>query len=163
MASTSDPAVPKGFLLSHPAHLISLGFGSGLSRFAPGTAGTILGLPLFLLLSPLSFSLQISLLALLFIAGCYLCDFTGKALGVSDHGSIVWDEIVAYALVLTSVPFHWMWWIGAFAAFRFFDIIKPWPISWLDRRLKNGFGVMLDDLLAAIYAIITLHLFKIML
>ena len=154
--------IPKGFILSHPAHLLSLGFGTGLSRFAPGTIGTLIGFPLFLILSPLPPLLQGVVLAGLFIAGCFLCDYTGKALGVSDHGGIVWDEIIAYAIVLKTVPFQWQWWLGAFVAFRLFDILKPWPIRWFDQRLKNGFGVMFDDLLAALYAIITLYLCKLL-
>lgn len=82
-----------------------------------------------------------------------LCEITGKALGVADHGGIVWDEIVAFCAVLMTVPNHWAWWATAFVAFRFFDIVKPMPIGWFDRRYKNGFGVMFDDVLAAAYAI----------
>lgn len=82
-----------------------------------------------------------------------LCEITGKALGVADHGGIVWDEIVAFCAVLMTVPNDWAWWTAAFVAFRFFDIVKPMPIGWFDRQYKNGFGVMFDDVLAAAYAI----------
>ena len=141
-------------LLSHPTHFFSLGFGSGLAPKAPGTFGTIIGLPLFLLISSYGLSVKLAIIAALFIIGIYCCDKTGKALGVADHGAIVWDEIVAMMLVLVFSPLTWLGWLVAFCLFRLFDIWKPFPISYFDAKLKNGFGVMFDDLLAAIYAII---------
>ncbi len=143
-------------LIAHPAHFFSLGFGSGLAPKAPGTFGTLVGLPLFWLISGLSFYAQIGIIVLLFFAGIYCCDKTGKALGISDHGGIVWDEIVAIMLVLTFTPIQWQWWFIAFLLFRLFDIWKPYPICYFDAKLKNGFGVMFDDLLAAIYAILVM-------
>ena len=142
--------------MAHPAHFMSLGFGSGLAPKAPGTFGTLVGLPLFWLISGLTFYAQIGIIVLLFFVGIYCCDKTGKALGVSDHGGIVWDEIVAIMLVLTITPMQWQWWIVAFLLFRLFDIWKPYPICYFDAKLKNGFGVMFDDLLAAIYAILVM-------
>jgi phosphatidylglycerophosphatase A len=142
------------FLLSHPAHFFGLGFGSGLAPKAPGTFGTLVGLPLFWLISDFSFNAQLLIITVLFLFGIYICDKTGKDLGVSDHGTIVWDEIVAIMLVLAFVPQHWLNYLNAFALFRLFDIWKPFPIHQFDAKLKNGFGVMFDDLLAAIYAII---------
>jgi len=150
--------IPSGFIFKSPIHFIALGFGTGLSPRAPGTVGTLVGFPLFLALAPMSLAAQIATLAVLFVAGCYLCEVTGKALGVADHGGIVWDEIVAFCAVLMTVPAHWTWWVAAFIAFRFFDIVKPMPIGWLDRRYKNGFGVMVDDAMAAAYAIACLWL-----
>lgn len=144
-------------LLSHPAHFFSLGFGSGLAKKAPGTFGTLIGLPLFLLIYGYPFLLQILIIAALFTVGIYFCTFTGKAIGIVDHGSIVWDEIVAMMLVLTFTPYQWQWWLAAFLLFRLFDIWKPYPIRQLEAKFKNGFGVMFDDLLAAIYAIICLQ------
>lgn len=143
------------FLLKHPAHFLALGFGSGLSPKAPGTAGTVVALPMFALLTMLTISPTTQLIAItfLFIIGVPLCTQTGNALGVSDHGSIVWDEIVAMMLVLVFTPATWLWWCVAFALFRLFDIWKPFPIRQCDAKLKGGFGVMFDDLLAAIYAI----------
>ena len=135
---------------------MSLGFGSGLAPKAPGTFGTLVGLPLFWLISVLTFYAQLGMTALLFLVGIYCCDKTGKALGVSDHGGIVWDEIVAIMLVLTFTPLQWQWWLIAFLLFRLFDIWKPYPICYFDAKLKNGFGVMFDDLLAAIYAILVM-------
>jgi phosphatidylglycerophosphatase A len=144
------------FLLSHPAHFFALGFGSGLAPKAPGTFGTLIGLPLFWLISDFSLSAQLLYILILFIAGIYVCDKTGKDLGVADHSGIVWDEIAAIMLVFTIVPVTWFWWILAFALFRLFDIWKPYPICYVDAKLKNGFGVMFDDLLAAIFAMLVL-------
>ncbi len=144
------------FLLQHPAHFIALGFGSGLAPKAPGTFGTLVAFPLFWLLSPYSFILQVSVILGLFILGIYLCHKTGDALGVMDHGSIVWDEIVAMMFILAMTPRDWVLWPTAFVLFRLFDIWKPFPIRQLDARVKGGFGVMLDDAAAAIYALICL-------
>ena len=142
------------FLLQHPAHFFGLGFGSGLAPKAPGT---LVGYPLFWLISVYSLSTQLISISALFLIGIYFCDVTGKALGVSDHGGIVWDEIVAMMLVLAFTPNKWQWWLAAFVLFRLFDIWKPFPIRQFDAKLKHGFGVMFDDLLAAIYAIIGLQ------
>ena len=144
------------FLLRHPAHFVALGFGSGLARHAPGTYGTMIGLPLFALLIALPEPTHLAIIALLFVVGIPICTKAGTALGVSDHGSIVWDEIVAMMLVLEFTPKNSIWWLLAFAFFRLFDIWKPVPIRQFDARLKGGFGVMFDDLLAALYAIATL-------
>lgn len=154
MANPSQPTVK--LLLSHPAHFFALGFGSGLAEKAPGTFGTLVGLPLFWLISAYPVALQLAIIAVLFIVGIYFCDKTGQALGVSDHGGIVWDEIVAMMLVLTFTPYQWQWWLAAFLAFRLFDIWKPFPIRQCDKNIKGGLGVMFDDLLAAIYAIAVL-------
>lgn len=143
-------------LLQHPAHFFGLGFGSGLAKKAPGTFGTLVGLPLFWLISVYTFPTQLVVISALFIIGIYFCDKTGRALGVADHGGIVWDEIVAMMLVLTFTLNQWQWWLTAFLLFRLFDIWKPYPIRQCDAKLKNGFGVMFDDLLAAIYSILSL-------
>ncbi len=155
--TTSRPDL--AFLFRHPAHLIAFGFGTGLAPKAPGTAGTLLGLPLFWALAALTpdLSMRLALLAAAFLLGIWVCARTGRALGVADHGGIVWDEIVAYALVLLFTPAGGLWIVLAFALFRLFDILKPWPIRFFDTRLKNGFGVMFDDLLAAVYAILALR------
>lgn len=143
-------------LLSHPAHFFALGFGSGLAKKAPGTFGTLVGLPLFWLVNGYTLATQLALISLLFLVGIYFCEKTGRALGVSDHGGIVWDEIVAIMLVLTFTISQWQWWLAAFLLFRLFDIWKPFPIRQCDAKVKGGLGVMLDDLLAAIYAILSL-------
>lgn len=145
------------FLLSHPAHYFSLGFGSGLFPKAPGTAGSLLAIPLFLLVpTPGNIPFALTIIALLFLFGVWCCDVTGKALGVSDHGGIVWDEMVAMWLILTLMPHTALWITLSFALFRLFDIWKPFPIRQCDARLKGGFGVMFDDLLAAGYALLVL-------
>lgn len=144
------------FLTSHPAHFIALGFGSGLAPKAPGTFGTLAALPLFWLLvqAGLDRTALLLIIAAGFALGIWACTVTGKNLGIPDHGSIVWDEIVAMWLVLAFTPANWLGWLAAFGLFRFFDILKPWPIRFFDVRLKNGFGVMFDDLLAAAYALL---------
>jgi phosphatidylglycerophosphatase A len=146
-------------LLSHPAHFISLGFGAGLSPWAPGTAGTLLAWALYpLIRTPLSEFVFLALLASLFIAGVIAAGRTGRALGVPDHGGIVWDEMVATWLVLLFTPKTLLWQAGAVALFRFFDIVKPPPVRWADRAFKGGFGVMFDDLVAAGYTLLALAL-----
>lgn len=150
----------RHFLLSHPAHFVALGFGSGLAAKAPGTFGTLVAVPLFMALMPTPGLVHLIAIALLFIVGIPIATQTGKALGVSDHGSIVWDEIVAFMLVLQFTPQTWLWWLLAFVLFRVFDIWKPFPIRQCDERLKGGFGVMFDDLLAAIYAIACLKVLQ---
>lgn len=141
------------FMLRNPMHILALGFGSGLSPIAPGTMGTLLAAPLFLVLMHTPEMAHYAIIASLFLIGITACGLTGKHLGVADHGSIVWDEIVAFMLVLEFAPLSWQWWLTAFLLFRLFDIWKPFPISYFDARLKGGFGVMFDDLLAAVYAV----------
>lgn len=152
------PKLDIKFLLAHPAHFFALGFGSGLAPKAPGTFGTLVGLPIFWLISSYALQTQLLIITVLFLIGIYACHKTGKSLGVADHGAIVWDEIVAMMLVLTITPPHWFAWFTAFALFRLFDIWKPFPIRQFDAKLKNGFGVMFDDLLAAIYASVCMWL-----
>ncbi len=150
----------RRFLLAHPAHLLALGLGSGLAPKAPGTWGTLVALPLFLLLMQVPEPWHYAVIAALFLVGIPICGIAGRNLGVSDHGSIVWDEIVAMLLVLEFTPHAWPWWLAAFALFRLFDIWKPFPIRQFDARLHGGLGVMFDDLLAAIYAIASLKLLQ---
>lgn len=150
------------FMLSHPAHVISLGFGSGLSWVIPGTFGTLMGWLLYVWINPhLSGSAWVALLLGGFFLGCVACHITGRALGVADHGSIVWDEIIAIWLVLwvASPQFSSpLGQLGCVVVFRFFDMVKPPPIRWFDRRFKHGFGVMLDDIVAALMTLLTLAL-----
>ncbi len=152
--TTSPNKADIRFLFRHPAHFFALGFGSGLSPKAPGTAGSAAAIPLYLLLAAvLPFPWLLAVVAAAFLAGIWFCDVTGKALGEADFGGIVWDEIVAVWLVLAFTPMSLAWYGAAFALFRLFDIWKPFPIGYFDRRTRGGFGVMLDDLLAAAYAI----------
>jgi len=149
------------FLLSHPAHFLSFGFGSGLARKAPGTFGTLVAFPMYWFLAPrLSDALFILMLIWAFAIGVWVCDVTGKALGAPDHGGMVWDEIVAFLLVLFFTPQGFWWSVLAFALFRFFDIVKPQPIRYFDKNMHGGLGVMFDDLLAAGYALLCLAMIK---
>ena len=153
------PAPSLRFLFAHPAHLVACGFGSGLSPVAPGTAGTLFAWATFPLLT-LAFAEPwlLVFLAVCFIGGAWAAHKTGRDLGVVDHGSIVWDEIVPFWLVLVFCPPGWLWQGVAFLAFRFFDIVKPQPARWFDEEVKNGFGVMCDDLVAAGYTVLVLAL-----
>ena len=148
-------------MLRHPAHLLAFGFGAGLAPAAPGTAGTLLAFPLFWWLAPRLAAVEfLALLAVMFIVGIWACQKTGDALGMADHGGMVWDEIVAFLLVLFFTPDSLYWQAFAFLLFRLFDILKPQPIRYYDRTFKNGFGVMLDDLIAAFYALLVLALWR---
>ena len=146
-----------GFAFSHPAHAIALGFGAGLSPFAPGTVGTLVAWPLgWYASSVMPPALLAAAMAPLFVLGIWACALTGRHLGVADHRAMVWDEIVAFLLVLAIVPRTFAWQLAAFVLFRFFDIAKPPPIRALERRYHGGFGVMFDDLIAAGYTLLVL-------
>lgn len=152
------------FVLSRPEHLVAFGFGAGLIPFAPGTFGTLLAFPLYWLLIPHLGTVAFMLLVLvLFGLGVWACEMTGHALGAADHGGMVWDETVAFLLVLFFVPATLVWQAWAFLLFRLFDILKPPPIRYYDRKLKSGFGVMFDDLIAAFYTLLVLAVAKILL
>lgn len=149
------------FLFSHPAHLLSFGFGAGLAKKAPGTWGTLVAFPLYWFLAPrLSDALFLLLILCTFAIGVWVCNKTGEALGVGDYGGIVWDEIVAFLLVLFFTPEGFVWQLLAFALFRFFDIVKPQPIRHFDSHWHGGLGVMFDDILAAGYALLCLAVIK---
>ena len=139
-------------LLRNPVHLLAFGFGSGLAPRAPGTAGTLAAVPLYLALSPLPLWLYLAVVAVMFVAGVWLCGVAARELGVPDHPGIVWDEIVGFLACMAFVPLHWAWVAAGFVLFRLFDILKPWPIRALERKVPGGLGIMLDDLLAAVYA-----------
>jgi phosphatidylglycerophosphatase A len=157
----AQPRPDKAFVRRHIAHFIAFGGGVGLSRVAPGTAGTLAAFPLFWVLNyfldATSFLLAIGAM---FIIGIWACAVTGKALGSHDHGGMVWDEIVAFLLVLVFTPKVLIWQAFAFLLFRVFDIIKPPPIRYYDNKLRGGFGVMFDDILAAFYALLCLAAWK---
>ena len=157
------------FLLRHPAHLLAFGFGAGLVPVAPGTWGTLLAVPLYWLMAPwftAAGEVQPSFLVLvggLFALGIWACERTGRAIGVPDHRGMVWDETVAFLLVLFFVPADLVWQATAFLVFRLFDILKPPPIRYYELTFKNGFGVMLDDLVAAFYTLIVFAVAKMLL
>lgn len=150
-----------GFVFRHPAHLVAFGFGAGLSPFAPGTAGTLVGFPLYWALAPYLSTLEmLALIMVLFWIGVWACGITGRNLGISDHGGMCWDEVVAFLLILVVTPDEPWWQAGAFFLFRFFDVVKPSPIRELEKRMKGGFGVMFDDILAAGYTLLALAIIK---
>ncbi|SFK14493.1 phosphatidylglycerophosphatase [Nitrosomonas aestuarii] len=157
--SVSQPDIV--FVCKHPAYFIAFSGGFGLSAKAPGTVGTLIAFPLFWVLDHYLDPIHLLLLIdIFFILGIWACGVTGKALGESDHGGIVWDETVAFLLVLYFTPAGWFWQLVAFFLFRLFDIIKPQPIRYYDQRLKNGFGVMFDDLIAAFFTLLCLSGWK---
>lgn len=149
-------------LLRDPVLLLAFGFGSGLSPKAPGTAGSLLALLLWWPLSGLSMAWQAGLVALVIVTGLPICGIAARRLGVHDHGGIVWDEFAGLFLVLLLMPTlpgpAWAAAVAAFLLFRLFDIVKPWPIRWLDRQLPGGTGIMADDLLAGLFALAVLYL-----
>lgn len=147
-------------MLSNPIHFLSLGFGSGLSPYAPGTMGTLVAIPLYLLLSQLELVPYLIVVAAGFCIGILLCEKTSKALGVHDHSGIVWDEFIGYWITMIAIPaVTWQWILTGFLLFRFFDIVKPWPVKLADKRITGGFGIMLDDLLAGLYALACIQIF----
>jgi phosphatidylglycerophosphatase A len=149
-----------GFVFSHPAHALAFGFGTGLVPWAPGTFGTLLGWALAWALGAMQPAPLLAASAVLFLVGLWACGVTGRNLGVSDPGAIVWDEVVAFFLVLAILPREIAWQVAAFVAFRVFDIVKPPPIRAFERRFRGGFGVMFDDVLAAGYTLLLLALVK---
>jgi phosphatidylglycerophosphatase A len=149
------------FVLRHPAHFIAFAGGVGLAPVAPGSFGTLLAFPIHRALAPWMSTMELlGVIALLFALGIWACAVTGRALGVADHGGMVWDEVVAFLLVLALTP-SWSYWEAyALVLFRLFDIAKPPPIRHYDRTLKGGFGVMFDDLLAAFYTLVVMAITK---
>jgi len=144
--------------LRNPIHLLAFGFGSGCLPHAPGTFGTLVGVGFYLLLRPLPLPPYLLLLGLAFLLGVWVCGRTSRDLGVHDHSGIVWDEIVGYLVTMALAPPGWVWVLLGFVLFRLFDILKPWPISTIDRRLGGGLGIMLDDVLAGLYGLLVLWL-----
>ena len=136
----------------NPWHFLAFGFGSGLARFAPGTFGTLAAIPVYLLLVQLPWLLYAGITVVAFYAGIVICQLTSDDLRVHDFSGIVWDEFVGFWITMFLIPFDWKWIVLGFVLFRFFDIVKPWPIRWLDKKVEGGFGIMIDDVLAGIYA-----------
>ena len=139
-------------ILSDPILFMAFGFGSGLAKKAPGTFGTLAAIPVYGLFAQTD-SLIYSLLTILVtVVGVRICDIAAEKLGEHDFGGIVWDEIAGYLITMWLVPLTWKTILAGFILFRFFDILKPWPIKWLDRKVHGGFGIMIDDVLAGVFA-----------
>jgi phosphatidylglycerophosphatase A len=143
-------------LLRDPVHCLALGFGAGLVPRAPGTAGTVVGMLLDPLLRSLGLGGRAAVIALMFAAGVWICGASAKRLGVHDHPGIVWDEIVGYLAMMLVAPAGLGWALAGFVLFRYFDILKPWPIRQVDHGVSGGLGIMLDDILAAAWGALVL-------
>jgi phosphatidylglycerophosphatase A len=146
------------FSLKNPIHFLALGFGSGLMPKAPGTFGTLAAIPLYFLMMPLSSLYYAAIVLLICISGIYICGKAASDAGVHDHGAIVWDEIAGFLITMFMVPVSWQSIVVGFLLFRIFDIFKPWPISYIDKNVHGGFGIMFDDVLAGIFALACMHL-----
>jgi phosphatidylglycerophosphatase A len=145
--------------LKNPVHFLALGFGSGLAPKAPGTFGTIAALPLVWLLSLYTpFYIYLLITLVVCIVGIWLCGKTADDMQVHDDSSIVWDEVAGMLITLIAVPISWQTMLLGFLLFRFFDILKPWPISYLDKHVHGGFGIMIDDVLAGLFSLACMHL-----
>lgn len=148
------------FDLSQPVQFLALGFGSGLAPKAPGTFGTLAAIPVFLLLiilmpTPLPYAITVIVMG---VAGIYICGKAADDVGVHDHPAIVWDEFVGFFITMFMVPVSWQSILVGFLLFRLFDIVKPWPISFIDKKMTGGLGIMFDDVLAGMFALAIMHL-----
>ena len=153
----------QGIRLSHPRHLLACGFASGLASRAPGTWGTLVAVPIYAAMVNLPVLAYVAVVGVMLVAGVWICGATARDLGVHDHSGIVWDEIVGYLVTMILAPPGWEWWLVGFVMFRFFDIAKPWPIRLVDEHVGGGWGIMLDDVLAGVFACLTLQLLALML
>lgn len=159
MASTTSgrDSLPRPSM-GDPVHLLAFGFGAGCSPKAPGTMGTVLAVVFYLPLSRLPLEGYLVAVSLISLVGIWLCGRAARDLGVHDHPGIVWDEIAGFLVTMIAAPAGWAWIAVGFVLFRLFDIWKPWPIRWLDRRVGGGLGIMLDDLVAGAFAAAGLQL-----
>ena len=155
MTTGNGSALPRPF--RSPVQFLAFGFGSGLSGRAPGTLGTLMAVPLYLLFVQASLWLYSAIVFVAAIAGIWICGRASEELGVHDHSGIVWDEFVGLWVALWAVPVEPLWIVLGFIVFRIFDIVKPWPIGPLDRRVQGGFGIMIDDIVAGVFSCATLH------
>lgn len=158
MTTISPQRHPAPQFLRHPVQFLAFGFGSGLSPWAPGTAGTVVAVPLYLLVAQWDLLQYTVLLAVAALLGIWVCGAASRQLQVHDHPGIVWDEFVGYWITMWAMPPDWIWAVAGFVVFRVYDIAKPWPVSVLDRKLGGGLGIMADDMLAGVMACLTLHI-----
>lgn len=142
--------VPAKFML-HPVHAAALGLGAGYAPVMPGTAGTLVGVILYIFMQSLDLPWYLAATLLMLLAGIAICGFTAAALEVHDHPAIVWDEITGYLITMIAAPPGWGWMVTGFVLFRLFDIWKPWPIKQVDKAVPGGLGIMADDVIAATY------------
>lgn len=152
------PANPLCSLWRNPIHLLAFGFGAGTVPGAPGTAGTVVAVPLYLFLGHVTPVMYMLIVVAMFVLGVWLCGRTSQDLGIEDHPGIVWDEIVGFLVAMFMAPSGWLWIVTGFGLFRLFDIVKPFPIRQLEKKLPGGMGIMLDDVLAGVYAAVILQI-----
>jgi len=145
--------------LKDPVMLLAFGFGSGLSPVAPGTAGTLITVPLVLLLQQLGLPFYLGVTAIVLLTGSWVCGYAARKLNVHDHSGIVYDEVAGFLLTMMFVPHGLVWLLAGFVLFRILDAAKPWPISWLDKNIHGGMGIMLDDIVAGLISNAALHAF----
>jgi len=153
---TTAQRLPREVFLTHPANFLALGAGSGLAPVAPGTFGTIAAVPIAWLL-PEALLPYTAVVLVAFVLGIWFCNHCTEALGVHDHGAIVWDEWVGLFIAFFALPRTWWILLLAFLLFRLFDILKPWPIGMIDKRVHGGLGIMIDDVIAGVFACVVLH------
>ena len=144
-------------MLRSPINFLAFGFGTGLAPIAPGTFGTLPALLIWIPLSGLHWIPYLIVVAVMAVAGIWICQQASDAAGKHDHGGIVWDEIVGYLITVFMMPFSLTAMVLGFILFRLFDILKPWPVSWADKKVKGGLGIMLDDVFAGIVSCVILH------
>jgi phosphatidylglycerophosphatase A len=139
--------------LNDPVVFTALGFGSGLFPVAPGTAGTLASVPLVYFLQQQTLLIYVLVTLFVLITGSWICGYAAKKLQVHDHSGIVYDEVAGFLITMSLAPTGWQWLLAGFVLFRFFDAVKPWPISWFDKNVHGGFGIMLDDVIAGIFSL----------
>jgi len=144
--------VPARTVFTDPVHFLAFGFGAGLSPVAPGTAGTVVAVGLELMMRPLGLPTRVAIVIAVCVVGVWICGESARRLGAHDHPGIVWDEFAGYFLAMLAAPAGWPWVLAGFVLFRFFDVLKPWPIRELDHGIHGGLGIMLDDLVAGLFA-----------
>lgn len=157
MKWSADPRV----VLRDPVHLLAFGFGSGLAPWAPGTFGTLIAVPIVWATMQAGWVAHVTFAVAACVAGIYICGASARRLGVHDHPGIVWDEICGYAVTMLATPPTWYWLLAGFVLFRFFDILKPWPIREADHSLRGGLGIMLDDVMAGVFAAVILYALRV--
>lgn len=155
--SSSSSVEATAFESGNIRHWLAYGFGAGLSPWAPGTIGTLVAVPIYLVLSMLPLIGYLAVLAVMIAAGIWACGATARESGSDDPPAIVWDEIVGFLVAMMAAPAGWIWVIAGFLLFRAFDIYKPWPISKIDARMRGGLGILLDDIVAGLMSLVVLQ------
>lgn len=152
------PPIPST-VWTNPLHFIAFGFGAGCFPMAPGTFGTLMAIPFYLVMRPLSLTSYFALLILIIVGSMWVCQKVSHDVGVEDHQAMCLDEIVGFLVTMFAAPHHWVWIVLGFVLFRLFDILKPWPIRLIDNQLKGGVGMIMDDVMAGIFSCVLIQIF----